>query len=68
MFLWLIQILLFLVKTIYFQQSDEEIENLHKQISNLIEENDELKLAFEEKVRSRSRWLKKLTILQIYWI
>ena len=34
----------------YFQQSDEEIENLHKQINNLTEENDMLKLEFQEKV------------------
>ncbi|KAL5265792.1 hypothetical protein ACHWQZ_G006482 [Mnemiopsis leidyi] len=31
------------------RQSDEEIENLHKQINNLTDENDVLKLAFEEK-------------------
>ncbi|XP_063675656.1 CAP-Gly domain-containing linker protein 1-like isoform X37 [Bolinopsis microptera] len=31
------------------KQSDEEIENLHKQINNLTEENDMLKLDFQEK-------------------
>ncbi|XP_063675661.1 CAP-Gly domain-containing linker protein 1-like isoform X42 [Bolinopsis microptera] len=31
------------------EQSDEEIENLHKQINNLTEENDMLKLDFQEK-------------------
>ncbi|XP_063675645.1 CAP-Gly domain-containing linker protein 1-like isoform X27 [Bolinopsis microptera] len=31
------------------RQSDEEIENLHKQINNLTEENDMLKLDFQEK-------------------
>ena len=34
-----------------FQQSDEEIENLHKQISNLTDENDVMKLTFSEKVQ-----------------
>ena len=38
---------------VLFQQSDEEIENLHKQISNLNEENDMMKLAFSDKVDTK---------------